>query len=194
MIANILKMDSFLLLLLMFAMYSSLSIIMNKNILVSVLFLILLFILMTLLYIYLGAEFLGFLLLIVYVGAISILFLFVIMLLDIRIVELQNTFFNYFSICFIMGFFFLSNIYFVFEGLFDFLFDSLFFKNDFITYNIGTYKTNLQLFGEVLYNHLFFFAYVVVYYLLIVLLIVLLLIFNRNFSDFFFCNRKILHS
>lgn len=184
--------------LLIFALFISLLVILSNNILVSVLFLILLFIFSSIFYLFLGAEFLAFLLLIVYVGAISILFLFVIMLLDIRTLELQNTFFNYFSICFILGFFFLSNFFFILEGMITISCDSLFFltEENFTQFMLNiifsSFKTNLDLFGEVLYNHLFFFVYIVVYYLLVVLLIVLLIIFNRKFLDFYFRNRKFL--
>ena len=50
----------------------------------AVLFLVLLFILSSFLFIFLGAEYVGLIFIIVYVGAIAILFLFIIMLLDLR--------------------------------------------------------------------------------------------------------------
>ena len=42
------------------------------------------------LFIYMGADFIGLIILIVYIGAIAVLFLFVIMMLNIRILEFQN--------------------------------------------------------------------------------------------------------
>jgi NADH-quinone oxidoreductase subunit J len=47
------------------------------------------------LFIIIGLEYLGFLIFLIYVGAISIMFLFVVMLLDIRSLELQNRFLEY---------------------------------------------------------------------------------------------------
>lgn len=55
-------------------------------------FLATLFILVSLLFFLLGAEFLGVLLLVIYAGAIILLFLFVIFLLNLRTVELYNDF------------------------------------------------------------------------------------------------------
>ena len=115
------------------------------------LFLILLFILNFFFFICLGVEFLGFLLLIVYVGAISILFLFVVMLLDIRVLELHNTFLNYFSISFFLGLFFIIFIIFIFFYYFDFFIFSNFFYEFLYDFFIVSFKNNLQLFGEALY-------------------------------------------
>jgi len=50
----------------------------------SVLFLVVVFILVSVLLLFLGVEFLAFAFLIVYIGAISVLFLFVVMMLNIR--------------------------------------------------------------------------------------------------------------
>jgi NADH-quinone oxidoreductase subunit J len=50
------------------------------------------------LFLLLGVEFIAIVILTVYVGAISVLFLFVVMLLNLRIVELYSMFFSYFSV------------------------------------------------------------------------------------------------
>jgi len=55
----------------------------SKNTIYSVFFLILVFISISILFIMIGAEFLGMIMLIVYVGAVAILFLFVVMMLNI---------------------------------------------------------------------------------------------------------------
>jgi len=61
-----------------------------------------LFLLVSLLFFLLGAEFLAVLLLVIYAGAIILLFLFVVFLLNLRTVELYNTFKIYMPIgCFI---------------------------------------------------------------------------------------------
>lgn len=70
------------------------------DIIKAIFFLMLIFIITAIFYLYIGAEYMGFLVLIIYAGAISILFLFVVMLLDIRFLELQGRYFNFFSISF----------------------------------------------------------------------------------------------
>jgi NADH-ubiquinone oxidoreductase chain 6 len=62
----------------------------NKNPIVSVLFLIGLFLSISINLILLGYNFLGLSYLLVYVGAVSILFLFILMLINVRISELLN--------------------------------------------------------------------------------------------------------
>lgn len=77
----------------------------------SILFLILCFIFSSFLFVILGAEFLGILLLIVYVGAISILFLFVVMMLNIRLLEAYIDFFCYLPVGSFICLFFLLNLF-----------------------------------------------------------------------------------
>jgi NADH-ubiquinone oxidoreductase chain 6 len=66
------------------------SIIINKNTIISVLFLIGLFVNISGLLIIIGFGFIGLSYILVYVGAVSILFLFILMLINIRISELTN--------------------------------------------------------------------------------------------------------
>jgi NADH-ubiquinone oxidoreductase chain 6 len=63
-------------------------IIVSKNPIVSVLYLILLFSAISCYLIFIGVKFIGISYLLVYVGAVSILFLFILMLINIRISEL----------------------------------------------------------------------------------------------------------
>lgn len=63
-----------------------------KNPIIAVVSLIIIYLITSVVFILLGAEFIGILLVIVYVGAISVLFLFVIMMLNSRLVELYNSF------------------------------------------------------------------------------------------------------
>ena len=65
-------------------------VIISKNSIISVLFLIGLFASISCYLILLGLSFIGLSYLIVYIGAVSILFLFILMLINIRISELQN--------------------------------------------------------------------------------------------------------
>jgi len=65
------------------AIFSAMMVTISKNTVYSVFFLILVFISISILFIMIGAEFLGMIMLIVYVGAVSVLFLFVVMMLNI---------------------------------------------------------------------------------------------------------------
>ena len=63
--------------------FSSIMVTISRNTVYSVFFLILVFISISILFIMIGAEFLGMIMLIVYVGAVAVLFLFVVMMLNI---------------------------------------------------------------------------------------------------------------
>jgi len=65
------------------AVFAALMVIVSRNTVYSVFFLILVFISIAILFIMIGAEFLGMIILIVYVGAVAVLFLFVVMMLNI---------------------------------------------------------------------------------------------------------------
>lgn len=73
---------------------SAFFVIMLRNAVHSVLFLVLTFFNFACLLLLLGAEFFSFLLIIVYVGAIAVLFLFVIMMLNIRLESETSTFYT----------------------------------------------------------------------------------------------------
>jgi len=70
----------------------------SRNPVHSVLFLILAFFNAGGLFVLAGAEFIAMLLVIVYVGAVAVLFMFVVMMLDVTIVELKQGFLNYLPI------------------------------------------------------------------------------------------------
>jgi NADH-ubiquinone oxidoreductase chain 6 len=72
------------------SVFCAILVIINKNPIVSVLFLICLFVLISGYLILLGMNFIGISYLLVYIGAVSILFLFILMLINIRISEIQN--------------------------------------------------------------------------------------------------------
>jgi NADH-quinone oxidoreductase subunit J len=95
---------------------SSILIITSKNTVSSVLYLILVFLLCSLLFIYLGADFIGLIILIVYIGAIAVLFLFVVMMLNIRLLENSFNFSIYIPITIILSLIFIIQvIYFLFN-------------------------------------------------------------------------------
>src|SRR5215216_3456559 len=74
---------------------SAVMVIVSRNPVHSVLFLILAFVNASGLFVLLGAEFLAMILVVVYVGAVAVLFLFVVMMLDVDFVELRQGMLNY---------------------------------------------------------------------------------------------------
>lgn len=86
-----------------FAIFCAISVIVNKNPIISVLFLIGLFASISSYLIVLGLSFIGLSYLIVYIGAVSILFLFILMLINIRVSELQSNTNNNIPLIIIMG-------------------------------------------------------------------------------------------
>jgi NADH-quinone oxidoreductase subunit J len=77
------------------AIVSALMVVIARNPVRSVLFLILAFFSAAGLFVLLGAEFLAMLLIVVYVGAVAVLFLFVVMMLDVDFTELKQGFLSY---------------------------------------------------------------------------------------------------
>ena len=63
--------------------FSAIMVTVSRNTVYSVFFLILVFVSVSILFIMIGAEFLGMIMLIVYVGAVAVLFLFVVMMLNV---------------------------------------------------------------------------------------------------------------
>jgi NADH-quinone oxidoreductase subunit J len=82
---------------------SAVMVIVSRNPVHSVLFLILAFVNASGLFVLMGAEFLGMMLIVVYVGAVAVLFLFVIMMLDVDFVELREGFIQYLPIGLVIG-------------------------------------------------------------------------------------------
>ena len=74
---------------------SALAVILARNPVHSVLFLILAFVCAAALFLLMGAEFLGMMLIVVYVGAVAVLFLFVVMLLDVDFTQMKQGFVQY---------------------------------------------------------------------------------------------------
>ncbi|SDM97096.1 NADH-quinone oxidoreductase subunit J [Afipia sp. GAS231] len=82
---------------------SAAMVIVSRNPVHSVLYLILAFVNASGLFILMGAEFLGMMLIVVYVGAVAVLFLFVIMMLDVDFVELREGFMQYVPVGLVFG-------------------------------------------------------------------------------------------
>ena len=71
--------------------FSAVMVTISKNTVYSVFFLILVFVSVSILFIMIGAEFLGMIMLIVYVGAVAVLFLFVVMMLNVAEQTVQRS-------------------------------------------------------------------------------------------------------
>src|SRR5579859_6850695 len=82
---------------------SAVMVIVSRNPVHSVLFLILAFVNASGLFILMGAEFLAMILVVVYVGAVAVLFLFVIMMLDVDFTELREGFMAYLPVGLVIG-------------------------------------------------------------------------------------------
>jgi NADH-quinone oxidoreductase subunit J len=80
------------------AIASTIMVVISKNTVHSVFFLILDFVTIACLFIMIGAEFLGMIMLIVYVGAVAVLFLFVVMMLNVNLPTIKNKFSKYWLI------------------------------------------------------------------------------------------------
>lgn len=154
---------------------SSLSTILTSNPVFSIFFLVLTFVNASGLLLLVEIEFFAMLFLIVYVGAIAVLFLFVIMILDLKIVS-SNKKENPFKIVpigFFIGFLFLFEIIYIFGFDFQAVNSHALFKNfyfiDWVFYI--DYNNSLNLFGQTLYTYF-------VYYFLTVGIILLLAIIS----------------
>ena len=89
---------------------SAVMVIVSKNPVHSVLYLILAFVNASGLFVLMGAEFLAMILVVVYVGAVAMLFLFVIMMLDVDFTELREGFLQYMPIGLVIGGIFLFEL------------------------------------------------------------------------------------
>src|SRR5467141_3932827 len=89
---------------------SAVMVIVSRNPVHSVLFLILAFVNASGLFMLLGAEFLAMILIVVYVGAVMVLFLFVVMMLDVDFTELRQGSLQYLPIGAVVGLIFLAEL------------------------------------------------------------------------------------
>lgn len=92
---------------------ASFMVVISRNPVHSVLFLILTFFNAAGLFILMGAEFLAMMLVVVYVGAVAVLFLFVVMMLNINFVKLREGFIKYLPVGSLIGLILLVEIVFI---------------------------------------------------------------------------------
>ncbi len=132
---------------------SAFMVILSRNPVHSVLFLILCFFNSAGIFLILGAEFLAFILVIVYVGAVAVLFLFVVMMLDVEFKSISSTVISYLPIGLTIGVIVLAELMLV---LFTWKRDYSVVDN--LSATIDTQYSNTEIIGLVLYtdNILFF--------------------------------------
>ena len=120
-------------------------VILSKNPVNSVLFLVLAFLNSTFLFILIGAEFVGIILAIVYIGAVAILFLFVVMMLDIQKVTLMLNIKKYIPIAAVFASIILAEIIYL-----------TVYKTNKVNPDVITkYENNTEQIGDVLYTKYF---------------------------------------
>jgi NADH-quinone oxidoreductase subunit J len=102
-------------LVIIFLLFMTLCVIFLNNPIQSLLSLIICFAISSIFFLILGLEFISIVLFIIYIGAIAVLFLFIIMMLNIKIIELSSSYLRYLPIgSFIILFFFLEMCFFFF--------------------------------------------------------------------------------
>tara|TARA_B100000029_G_C17430289_1_gene907628 strand:+ start:172 stop:804 length:633 start_codon:yes stop_codon:yes gene_type:complete len=131
--------------------FSALMVTISKNTVYSVFFLILVFVSVSILFIMIGAEFLGMIMLIVYVGAVAVLFLFVVMMLNVstKATELatRKGFINNISVGSIVGIIIFLELLVVIGGWK--------YKDNFVplsSANLNSNLSNTHALGEILYT------------------------------------------
>ncbi len=133
------------------AIASAMLVILSRNPVHSVLFLILCFFNAAGLFILMGAEFLAMILVVVYVGAVAVLFLFVVMMLDVDFVKLREGMASYLPIGGVIGLIVLAELAMVL-GTWSLAPDTI--KTAAPT---PTTITNTQAIGEILYTKYVYF-------------------------------------
>jgi NADH:ubiquinone oxidoreductase subunit 6 (subunit J) len=156
----------------------------------SVLFLILVFLNGSGLLLLIEAEFIAIMFIVVYVGAIAVLFLFVVMMLDIKIVETTKDIYRYIPFGSFIGFIFFLEVFLVLKqdlpenltphssNLF-----SVFFDDSYVDWSkLIDSITNLESLGQILYTYYFIYFLLAGLILLVAMIgaIVLTMQLNRQ--------------
>lgn len=140
--------------------FSSVFVIVSKNSVHSVFFLIVTFFFSACLLLTITVDFLSIIFIVVYVGAIAVLFLFVVMMLNIKYVEFSESFLRYIPLIILMLLVFMNEFVYV---KVDFLFmNSAYAKSDWIFYINNT--ESILLIAKVLYTsymHIFIMAAII---------------------------------
>ena len=157
------------------SIFSSFCVIFSKNPLHSVIFLIFVFCNVVLILLLQGIDFLAMVFLIVYIGAIAVLFLFVVYMLNIKLIEVNELNWQYlFGL--ILSLFFFSVFLFLFfetQGLTFYNFDTNF--NFFIWLNFLFDIQNLRILALILYLDFFYHLYLLSFLIILLYKTIILL-------------------
>ena len=135
----------------LFVIFCGIFVIISKNPVISILFLIGLFGGISCYLIILGLSFIGLTYLIVYIGAISILFLFIVMLINVRISELQSNTSNSIALAIIVGILFNYSLFEVLPYDITILNNYNITLNIFYIFYLNNYLKNLDINNDILF-------------------------------------------
>lgn len=144
---------------LFFLFFSALMVVNSRNPVHSVFFLVLVFLIGSFFIFSLRSEFLGMVFIIVYIGAIAVLFLFVVMMLNIKVLELRANYISYLPFGFLILLFILFEFFFIDYAPLSFENSSLYYINWLDFSNIES--TNVTILGYFLYTY-YLFSFLVV--------------------------------
>ena len=149
-----------------FALISGIMVIQSRNPVHSVLFLILVFFNSAGLLLLLGLDFFAMIFLVVYVGAIAVLFLFVVMMLNVKLAEVNEKRLRYLPIGGLLGFLFLLEIFLIVDNDLipliaantDFFKENVLYKVTFVQwFQLTDTYTNIESIGLLIYTYYFLF-------------------------------------
>lgn len=165
---------------------SSLCVVLLQNTFFALLFLILSFLLTSILLFFLECEFLALILIIIYVGAVAVLLLFVLMMLETKLKSLSKDMIKYFPFgIFINGIFFFELVSLITNN-FSINLNS---QSSFFNHYVNWYKkldaiTDLEVYGQLLYTQFVLQVLIVGLILFLALVGVIFLTSNRNSKTF----------
>lgn len=166
----------------------SILVVFTKNPIHSLVWLIIAFLLATIIMLMLKAEFLALLFLIVYLGAIAVLFLFVIMMLSIRI-QTKHTLFRYFPAAVILGFIITTVVFSMLRVGIGVNADHLMAVKQINAFEVNTEKSliDIKQIGFSLYDSYGLFFLAAGWILLISMIVSIAIVMNKNYI---YSNRK----
>jgi NADH-quinone oxidoreductase subunit J len=139
------------------AISSAIMVIGSRNPVHSVLFLILVFVNATALFLLLGVEFIAMIFLMVYVGAVAVLFLFVVMMLNIKVVQLSENVLRYLPLGGIVGFIFFLQVLIVIDSDLFALSELNLKSSDGVNWAaLLDHTPNVQSLGKIMYTNYFY--------------------------------------
>jgi NADH-ubiquinone oxidoreductase chain 6 len=172
------------------ALTSGIMVIQARNPVHSVLFLILVFFNSSGLLLLLGLDFFAMIFLVVYVGAIAVLFLFVVMMLNIKLAEINEKKLRYLPVGGVLGLLFLFEIFLIIDNdLIPFLISENpqllkeLSANNFIEWSFLTNtSTTLEAIGQCLYTFYFYFFLVASLILLVAMIGAIVLTMHKGIN------------